>query len=228
MEIKLNQQSYTFHLASRLQAGSPGDYLMGEIILPPDHNQDRLTLSLSCVREDQDAPHPCYLHPLLFTPEGKRRRNGNEDFIDLQIKLNEEEVIEAFSNDSQQIGISIFVENEEVFIVAGQEKIIASKVENGKILLGGKHLRLGVVQPVTKSLKKDRKAKCQEVLSKLRVKVRCDGVNQVSVGFSPVVEEKLKKTSKEVRDLTLAQEGRKRKREETVGEQRERGLTDCA
>ena len=93
MEVKLNQQSYTFHLASRLEQGSPGDYLSGEIILPPHHHEDRLTLSLSCVREHHDAPHPCYLHPLLFNDEGKRRRCGNKN-QDLEFQLKEKDIIE--------------------------------------------------------------------------------------------------------------------------------------
>ena len=140
MEINLYQESYTFHLVSRLLNATPGGYLSGEIILPP-HSQDRLTLTLSCVREDRDAPHPCYLHPLLFNDEGHRRRNGNEnqDITDLELKLDEEEIIGAFIDENRQPGISqprqpgisIFVENEEVFLVAGQEKIIVSMVEQG-------------------------------------------------------------------------------------------------
>ena len=236
MKIDLYQGSYTFHLASRLKA-TPGDYLSGEIILPPHSHQDRLTLTLSCVREDRDAPHPCYLHPLLFNDEGKRRRSGNENHItDLKLKLKEEEIIGAFIDESQQPGISIFVENEDVFLVAGQEKIIVSKVVNGKILLWGKHLRLGVVQPVTKSLKRADKEKCKNVPAKLRLKVSCEGSNVNAVGFSRVVEEKLKKKRvlpaattntdpdlpEEVGDLRgpgscQDQEGRKRKREEAVG-----------
>ena len=203
MEVKLNQQSYTFHLASRLEQGSPGDYLSGEIILPPHHHEDRLTLSLSCVREHHDAPHPCYLHPLLFTLEGKRRKE-NGKIIDLDLKLNEKDLIEAFIDESQQIGINLMVENGKIFIVTDKNEKIEtySKVENGKILLEDKKpLRLGVIQPVTKSLQKARKAICKEVLSKLRLKVRCEGVNQATVGFSRLV-------------LKGSQDGRKRKREE--------------
>ena len=128
MSLDLNQGSYTFHLVSRLMNATPGGYLSGEIILPPHGHQDRLTLTLSCVREDGDFPHPCYLHPLLFNDEGKRRRNENQDITDLEIKLNEKQIIGAFIDGSQQIGINIIVENEEVFIVTGQEKISVSKV----------------------------------------------------------------------------------------------------
>ena len=139
MEIILEQPSYTFHLASRLEAGSPGGYLSGEIVLPPHHSQQRLALSLFCVLEDQDDPHPCYLHPLLFNPEGKRLRYKNENrYIDLQLKLSEEEIIRAFIDpDSQPIGISILVENEKVFVVVREENIFVTKIENGKILLVG-------------------------------------------------------------------------------------------
>ena len=200
-------------------------------------------MSLSCVREDRDAPHPCYLHPLLFNDEGRRRRNGNtnREFLDLEIKLDENEIIGAFIDDedeSQQPGVTLFVENEEVFIVVGHQKITVSTVENGKILLLGRHLKLGVVQPVTKSIKcKSDKEKCKSVLTKLRVKVKCDGLNLSTVAFSPVLEEKQKKKRtlplpppaatgtdldlpEEARDLRWTgscPEGRKRKREEVFG-----------
>ena len=66
--IDLDKSEYEFHLASRVSGGTPGNYLTGTIRVPPC-----TSLRLSCVMKDQDKPHPCYLHHILYQ-KGKRLR----------------------------------------------------------------------------------------------------------------------------------------------------------
>ena len=142
MEIHLDQTSYTFELASRWEAGTPGKYLTGWITLPYQPPGTPLTLSLSCVMSDEDAPHPCYLHPILYSLKtGRRLKTENNEFVDLKMKLHEEDIVEAFVSRTEQTGVNIFVENEEIYIFVDNQKMFISKIDGGTIVLGEKSLR---------------------------------------------------------------------------------------
>ena len=191
MAIHLDQPSYTFKLASQFEAGTPGKYLTGWITLPYQPPGTPLTLSLSCVMSDEDVPHPCYLHPILYSLKtGKRLKTEKNEFVDLKMKLHEEDIVEAFLSRTEQTGVNIFVENDEIYIFVDNQKMFISKIDGGTIVLGEKSLRIALVQPVTKSLKGEKKRKVIEVLEKLRVKVRFDGICTV---FSHIVRKEPKK-----------------------------------